>query len=294
MRVTESMLDLSNAGNLQRLSERVFQAQVIATSGDSVGRASADPAAAAALVRLDDQRAEAGQYQRNIDRSMAGLDVAESSLASAAEVVQRARELALALANGTVNAEDRQAAIEEVHGLREQLIGLANANDGESYVFAGFRGDQAAFSSAGLFQGDAGVKRIEVGAGVTVDVGVDGASAFAPAAGGQDVFAALSALEVALGANDGQGLADAAGALEVGREQLTYARARVGRQLDELSRHSASLADKTVMMEARRAEIGDASAVEALSELVAAQQALNSAVQIAGRTMTTLSLVNRL
>jgi flagellar hook-associated protein 3 FlgL len=293
MRVTPGMSSIATQRDLQRLSAQVLRIQQQATTGTRVLRAADDPAASSALGQVRSDQAANAQHQRNIEQALAEVDGSESLLGNAAEVLNRAHEVALAMANGSVDASERQLAANEVAGLREQLLALANHRDGGVFVFGGYRTDSSPFAVDGAFLGDTHRRRVPVDGGVTLEVGISGADAFG-AAGGTDSFAALEALQSALSTNDAGAVSRSTEALAKGSEQLTRARAVLGQQHNALQAMSDGLTEREVQLAEHASALVDADPLETFSGLASAQSALNGAVQVAARLLSTLSLVDRL
>jgi flagellar hook-associated protein 3 FlgL len=118
---------LVQADRMRSLDREVQQLGQQIALGERFTRPSEDPAAAnraAQLMRLG-MRLEADQ--RSMDRAASRLSLAETAADTAGSALLRARELALAGANGTQTAEDRQVIAHELAVLRQQLVDAANA-----------------------------------------------------------------------------------------------------------------------------------------------------------------------
>ncbi len=293
LRVTERMGRMTTERELSRLGYDLLSRQRQATDGLRVSKPSDDPTAARALVELDHAIATNAQHLRNIDLGIADLDVADDALYSASEVLQEAQALALQLANGTMTAQERTDAIEAVRGLRERLVAAGNVEGAQGSIFSGHQTGSPAFDAAGSYLGDAGQRRLSVGDGVIERIGLTGDEVFRPA-GGEDAFAALAALQAGLSADDGAAIAAAAARLDTAHHQVVSARSRIGTQLGTLLTQGEVLADQKLRYAERRAGLVEVDGVEAISELVEAQGALQSALQVSGRVLNTLSLVGQL
>lgn len=292
-RVTERMGDVDLQRQLGRQQYEMLIKQRQASDGLRVRSASDDPVAAQALVGVNRDQVAAAGHEQNVARSLGRLDVLDDTLLSATDVLDEARVLGLQLANGTYSAEDRQTALTTVRGLRDELVALANVEDGDGYLLAGHRSDGPAYDATGAYLGDAGQTQVEVGAGQLQRIGLTGTEVFDPA-GGQNAFAALDALEAALTANDATAIAGSVADLEQARQQVAQARGQVGYQQTALLRKVDELADHRLNLTERRSSLAEADSITALTELVEAQQALSSTLQVSSRMLNSLSLVNRL
>ena len=105
MRVTQSMLKDTMLRGVTRNMLRLEALEEQITTGQRINRPSDDPVTAAAILRLDSSKAETDQHIKNIDDARSWLDLADQSLDSIGQQIQRAREISLAALNGTASAQ---------------------------------------------------------------------------------------------------------------------------------------------------------------------------------------------
>ncbi len=282
LRIADKTFFERSRGQLQARRADVFRAQARASSLRRVQRPSEDPVAVAlqSRSRLRQRRAEA--HARAAEDGIAELRAADGALGEAAELLRRARELAVQMRSDTVGVSERAAAAEEVEGLRDSLRALANTDVGGRYVFGGYEERTPPFDAAGRYVGGAGPRARQLAPDVRVPSAPTGEEVFG-AAGGTDLFAALDAFAVALRADDAAGLQSALGTLEAGHEQLVRARATVG------ARQEAHEAARSAAEQVRDREAAEQEALvgldpmDAFSLLQQADTALRAAVRIAAR-----------
>ena len=124
-----------------------LQAQM--TTGKRVAKASDDPAAAARAERAMASVERAVTSQRAVDASKVAMTQTESSLGSAGDLMQQARELMVSAGNGSYTDAERQSIANQLKGLRTQLLTLANQDDGAgTYLFGGQGATQKPFVDA--------------------------------------------------------------------------------------------------------------------------------------------------
>src|SRR6202161_4455413 len=75
-------------------------------------------------------------YQRSISSVYSALQTADSSLSSAVTCLQRAITLGTEGANGTLSQQDRDTVAQEVKGISQQMLSVANLSFNGHYVFA--------------------------------------------------------------------------------------------------------------------------------------------------------------
>ena len=107
------------------------------STGRSVNNLSDNPAAAAALVDNDALSSENDQFLTNVSDVQGKLQAADSALNNAEQILTTAITVGTEGANGTMSAADRQALAQQVQGLQQQMLSLANTAYQGVYVFAG-------------------------------------------------------------------------------------------------------------------------------------------------------------
>jgi len=263
-------------------AEDQYEAQTVATTGLKVQKPSDDPIAAGRA------RATTSVERRNATvATMAGtaegrLQEVDSTLLQIGEVVSRVRELAVLGSNDHLAASDRVALAEEVSQLRSVLLSQANAKIEGEYIFAGLAVDQPAFDSSGNFIGSSVLRDIEVGPGLRMPTQIDGASVFG-AGGGVNPFTTLDTLEAALRANDGDAVSTTLDDFDVIESQVSRGHAETGAAQQGMRQARAAAERIRDDASRRRAELTEASPVDAFAELMRAQGALREALAIAAR-----------
>jgi flagellar hook-associated protein 3 FlgL len=128
--------------------------------------------------------------QRALDSSRNAMAMAESALGDAGDLLQRARELVVAAGNPALSATERKDVANELQGLRDQLLQVANRSDGSGGFLFGGQG-----ISAPPFADRPGGVRYDATAGdqrsasdEPLPLTVDGPSAWLNARTGNGVF----------------------------------------------------------------------------------------------------------
>ncbi|MBM4361084.1 MAG: flagellar hook-associated protein 3, partial [Deltaproteobacteria bacterium] len=131
--------------SLGSLASRQAEAARRATTGERVGAPSADPAAAAELVRVAAAQQRTEAFRQSVAAVRSEAELAEGALGEAGTLFQRARELALQGANGGLSASDRASIAGEIGLLRRHLVSLGNTRGPSGFVFGGTKLDSAPF-----------------------------------------------------------------------------------------------------------------------------------------------------
>jgi flagellar hook-associated protein 3 FlgL len=270
------------------VESQLTAASQVASSGQKINAPSDDPVAAAQLARVRASIAQSSSYQSTITSVQGDLTLTESSLASAGDVVASAQQLAVEAGNGSIPASDRQAMAGQIAQLQSQLLSIANQKGANGYIFAGSQTSSAAFSAAGVFQGDSNDRVADVGPGNTAVVNVSGAKAFT-AAGGVDVFATLTALQTALSNNDMSGIGAGVNALNQAGSQISAAQSDAGIKLDRLSTASSVQQQTQLTLTSTQSSLADADPAQAYSQLATMENAVQQAIDTSRVTLSALS-----
>jgi flagellar hook-associated protein 3 FlgL len=189
-RVSTSQAFDSSLQQLQKRQTELSESQQQLTTGKRVNRASDDPTAAARAERALASVSRVDADKRGVDASKALMAQTESSIGTAGDLLQRARELIVAAGNGSYGDAQRKSIATELQGIRAQLLTVANSSDGANgYLFGGQGSSQAPFIDApgGVqFRGTAGQSQI---AGTeALPITMDGGATWLSARTGNGVF----------------------------------------------------------------------------------------------------------
>lgn len=175
---TANSYDASVESLIQRQTA-LATAQEQLTTGKRINRASDDPAAAGRAERALAAESRADATQRAINASENAMRLSESAIGDASDLLQQIREAMVAAGNGSYSDVERRAQADAIAGLRQQLLAVANRQDGSGgYLFGGQAADQAPFLDAAggvRYQGTPGQVHT---AGEALPLTVDGRSAW--------------------------------------------------------------------------------------------------------------------
>jgi flagellar hook-associated protein 3 FlgL len=285
MRVTETMIFQQTTDRANTALANVARAQSEVSSGLRVQSPGDDPQAAGMLVRHRFDQTRTTAIQSGAQRTVDELNAADSALESIRTSLARAQVLATQYGNDTYTADDRAAAAEEIDGLYKQVIGDLNTRFGDRFLFCGFKDSQAPFSDTGDYQGDSGVRQVEVAPGVYDDASVRADIMAKGAGGGVDILKALQDLSTTLRASDGDGIRASIGTLDTGLSQVSTARSKVGTAVNIFTSTVNTCTSQITNTKTVISELGDADVVEASSKLSLAQYALNATLTAASKTL---------
>lgn len=194
MRISTSQIFSQGLNAILDQQAGVAKAQLQVATGKRILTPADDPAAAKEILDLNDALAQTRQFADSAGDASSRLSFEDNVLASATNVLQRVRELALQGNNATVTGLDRQAIARELEQRLAELLGLANSRDGNGeYLFAGFATLTEPFvaDNAGNFnyQGDQGQRELQIAPSFRIADSNPGSEVFQAILTGNGTFA---------------------------------------------------------------------------------------------------------
>lgn len=279
MRVTESSIMRAASRAMGRGRAQLSESQREITTGTRVDRPSQDVSAWARSSRAKVRTMISEGRGQAIRAARERLDEAALTFDGLGSIVRRARELATAAANDTLDAADRNNMAREIQLLSEQANDLANrrGTDGQ-YLLSG-TDTRPSFDNGGNYQGNGVINTIEIGEGLRRAAGVSGT--LLTAAEGIDVLVGLDDLRAALEANDTVAIQASLGDMVVASEQVALAYAQVGTQMQALDLADDSREELELTLVELTARAVDADPIEAASTMARSTTALQTAQAMA-------------
>jgi flagellar hook-associated protein 3 FlgL len=181
-------------GLMQNLQSMIDRTQRQISSGSRILNPSDDPIAASRTLELRESLSRIDQFERNSNIATIRLQDEEVALTSVNNVLQRVRELSLQANNATQSDETRGLIAVELRQHLDQLVQLANQQDGRGrYIFGGNR-EQTTPVTVGaggfVYNGDQSLRETQIGEGRRIATGDSGAEVFFRIRAGNGVFVA--------------------------------------------------------------------------------------------------------
>src|SRR5690606_5730219 len=169
------MISLSTGAFFERatrqigsLRERANDLQNQIGSGERLSRSSDDPVVAARLRTLARRERLSEIDQRNSDRATTDLRMTDRALGGMADLIIRAKELAMQAASESMGPEQRKLLGAEIAGVRESLLMIANSRDSGGRALFGGQAPGLAYDASGTYVGTGTAETVEIGEGQTV------------------------------------------------------------------------------------------------------------------------------
>ncbi len=193
MRISTNQMQQQGVNSMLEQQALLAKTQLQVSTGKRILTPADDPAAAAQVLSLTQEKAVTGQYQSNADAANSRLSLEDQTLSGIGDLLQRVRGLAVQANNATLSNENRASIAQEVRQSLDSLLGLANVKDANNeYLFSGYQGSTQPFSrnAAGGFSysGDEGQRYLQIGPARQVAVGDSGTDVFRAIRNGNGVF----------------------------------------------------------------------------------------------------------
>lgn len=264
------------------------------SSGRRISVPSDDPDGMSRWIQTRSQIARNDQFVQNVAGIKALYHTADSTLSSVVLAMNRAISLGVRGANGTNSQPDRDAVAQEIRGIEDDILTLANVSFAGGYVFSGtatrtqpFRKDSA--TSEIVYDANSGVVEASIGENQSVPLNVPGNELFM--APGASVFQSLHNLASALESGDEDAIASATSAVRAAFDHLSAKRVFYGNAIQQLEAHVISLGAEKIQLASQENDIAGVDSAEAITRLLNAETARETMLKAAG-TISRLSLLD--
>ncbi|MFW5816559.1 MAG: flagellar hook-associated protein FlgL [Wenzhouxiangella sp.] len=194
MRISTAQIYQQGLSGILRQQSSLNQTQLQLSTGRKINSPSDDPVGAARLQELERGVQVQEVYDRNASRTRQRLQVEESAIKSAGDLIQRVRELTVQASNAPLSDGDRGQIAVELRQRLDQLVAIANTRDGDGeFIFAGAQAGTEPFVRSGgeiAYRGDSVQRELSIGPGVTMRDGDTGDRVFMAIRDGNGVVSA--------------------------------------------------------------------------------------------------------
>ena len=279
--------------DVSRLQARVAAANRQLTSGLRVSDPADAPDQISPLLELRSIREHNQQVLTGLGLAKSDADSADSALATAIQLMDRARTLATQGASSTQTSDSRQVLAQEVQSIQEQMVNLSRTTVRGRFIFSGDQSGNPLYSfDATATNGVVQLSTVQATAKVEDPAG----GAFNAAKTASDifdtrdatdntqpapdnVFAALNNLRLGLLANDTDATGAAGDSLQLASTHLNSMEAFYGGVQSRIQDATNYANQHDVELQSRISSIQDADATSAALELTQANNQLQAAFE---------------
>ncbi|QFI54229.1 flagellar hook-associated protein FlgL [Aeromonas simiae] len=208
MRITTNMIYNRSLTALSGANERLDRANNQLITGQAFTSAGENPSGMGQKMALDKEIALYQQYNVNGSLLENGLSHEETILSSIHDAMLSAQTLVQKANDGALDAANRASIASELEGVQKQLFDLMNSKNSQGeYMFGGNQSEVQPFvqDAAGnyLFQGDTGVRFLQVSPSVNLQANDSGLDLFQTVATRRSASATSANIQVGV-ADQGQ------------------------------------------------------------------------------------------
>ena len=195
MRLSSTTIFESGVNTMLARQQELNKTQQHVSTGRRVIAPSDDPVAAAQALDLTEAKGINKQHALNAGAVKARLGLQETSLSAIAQLIHDVKTRVVQAGDGALSAADLRSIAAEIDARYHELLGLANATDGNGeYLFAGFRTQALPFveTAPGIvaYMGDEGRREVPVSASRSIAVNDPGSEVLARIRNGNGTFVA--------------------------------------------------------------------------------------------------------
>lgn len=285
MRITPEIMSQVLLQSVNQTQTQLTQLEEQASTGQAFQIPSDNPAAVTQSISFTHGLALVSQYQQGVTAAQGWLNTADSALAQGEQVWEQVMQVANEGANSTLNSSDVKALQTEVQSAEQNLGNLANEQYQGSYLFAGTANQTPPWNATtATWSGNSGSINMQVGAGTTVAVNVNGSTLF------PQLFSDLQALNTALGQGPSAVKATMP-QLQTDLNSLANARTQVGSTLALVNQQSRQLTSLQQDLQQNLANVTGANMASVTTQL-AQEETVYQAALSSGAQILPLSLAN--
>ncbi|MRR49966.1 MAG: flagellar hook-associated protein 3 [Rhodocyclaceae bacterium] len=200
IRISTGMIQSAGVGTINQQTASLLHLQQQVASNKRILTPADDPVGAARALVVENSKNVVTQYGTNQDNAKSALGIQEAQLSSTNDLIARIRELAVQGGNAALSASDRKSLAFELRARYDELLGIANSDDGSGqYLFSGYQGATRPFSGSAdamiqnpaldvTYLGDDGQRRLQVSASRFMEVSDSGNDVFRRIRNGNGTF----------------------------------------------------------------------------------------------------------
>jgi flagellar hook-associated protein 3 FlgL len=217
-----------------------------------------------------------------VDDAMSWLGIADNTLTSSVDQLQRVRDLAIQARNASSDPNARQGIAAEVDKIRESLLGLANTQYNGRAIFGGTASGVEAYDSTATYVGVSRAIERTIAPGVKVTVNVNGDDVFGTP--GDDLFNALAAMSNSIRSDPSQ-LDTQVADLDTRTQTIQSKLAEVGARFKRVETMKDRNSSDALTMRQNLSNVEDTDMAQAVMELQMQQVAYQSALSATARAI---------
>ena len=282
---------------------KMTQLQAQISSGKKIQAPSDDPIGMTQSLRLKEDVNFSDRFMSNSTEALSEMQVAENSIGQVVDQTQRARELAIQAANGTLSQSQLNSIKVEVDAILKTVTQLGNTNYNGRYVFAGFKTDTPPFAESGTdinYTGSSNVtaagyeRRLQISQTDTIPVNLNGQDLLgsvtvtgAQTTTGSGLLQTLKQLSLDLAAGDTTSISQRLGTLGTDLDSVVGYQTIIGARTNQLDNLQQRLQENRVTQSDFISRIEDTDMADAISKLTFQQNLYQASLSGMSKILST-------
>jgi flagellar hook-associated protein 3 FlgL len=269
---------LNGMANLQ---QEELQTQMQLSSGYQINTAADSPAETPELIQLGSSLAAVQTYQQNLTNVQTEASTADQSLQQSITLLQNAVSLGSQGAGSEATANTDQTLAEQVQGIQQQIIGIANTQVAGRYIFGGDQDQSAPYQYDAAAADGTGVSSQTAQSNTRTVVNLAGQTVYQPLTAQQifdpadnngnptpnNTFLALQSLITDLQAGNQANIASDVTALQQASAYVGQQQAYYGEAEDQLTAEQTNATNAVTNLQTQIAGIRDTNVAQAATDL---------------------------
>jgi len=177
-RVSENSSMASIQHSINKAKKRLEDLQLKGSTLREITKPSDNPISNVEALAITSTTNDNKQYTRNADYALLHLNVTEKSVEQLTDILNKAKEIAIAQASDFYGPDVRRNVASEVKQLKNQAVSIANKRIGNKFIFSGYSTLTRPFEENGKYSGDKGHIQLEVSKDFFVPINLNGEEVF--------------------------------------------------------------------------------------------------------------------
>ncbi|WP_239255917.1 flagellar hook-associated protein 3 [Listeria ilorinensis] len=277
MRISTNQQTNTIIRQLNSASVELAKYQTQVSSGKKYEKISDNPSATAQILSYNHLLSQLSREKSDVDEAQSLLTSADTALSGMNKTMMRINNLLLQAVNGTNDEKNLKQTAQEIKGLLDSMISLANTDDDGRYIFSGSNTTVKPFTVDPLtdkiiYQGTTTPKNFQVTDTHEVEVYHNG-DVFT------DMFQNIQEIVKTMEAGDIDTLRDLQGKHTENVNVVTDLMATVGGHKTAITSYNDLLANRVIDYTERRANVEEVDMPKAVSDLNRSTMAFQAALQ---------------
>jgi flagellar hook-associated protein 3 FlgL len=293
--------------NINDIQSRLTKVQQQLSSGVAVSDASDAPDQVSALLQLHVDIQQNATVQQSLTSAKGELNTADTAMSTALTIMDSAQTLAAEGMSYTQTPATRSTLSDQVSDLMQQMVGLTQTRVSGRYIFSGdadqspsYQFNPASPSGVDRLQVSTGTRQISDGSGGAIAVSRSANDIFdqrdaSDKPTGNNVFAALNNLRVALASNDTAGIQAGQAALQTAATYLNQQQGFYGAAQNHVNAALSNASDSELALQtdlSNRQDVDETAAIMKMQQYITNLQAAVSSQAKMPQT-TLFDMLNR-